>query len=246
MNILISGWPGAGSSTAAKINSIILRQRYLYGGGLLKTWAMRMGYDPKTEQINKWNAKYGKYWDEIWERYIFEKIKKDDNLMIDTKLLGFFVEKPKHLMEIFITAYLQARQARAKDDKRREEIVNRDRNLQIQWIRKYKIDLFDLQQIRKNYKYIIDTSEIGIPDVAFKVFQIIRDNSGIPSSINSSRVQQEIQQIAENFGDDHEYLNKIITALNLIIKPEEIMQEMMNFMPSELFANIPPEMKKVW
>ena len=217
MNILISGWPGAGSSTAAKILALTLNMKYLYGGGVLKHWADSMGYDSKTNAINDWMEKYGDKWNSIWEKYIIEKQKQIDDTIIDAKLVGFFVEKAASVQKFYIIASNEARRNRAGSDQRLEDIEKRDDILKNSWIEKYGINIFDTEQLKKNYDHVIDTSEIGIKEVALKLLDLI----------TQTNYSSEIEAIMKSYESELKFLENELKKRSLYYAPEQVLAEIL-------------------
>jgi len=214
--------------------------QYLYGGGVMKYWVQKMGYDPKTDEINKWNKKYGDHWDAIWDRYIFEKLQSIQGTIIDTKVLGFFVEKPERLIEIFLVASKEARQSRAGSDKRKEDLAKRDRQLKESWKDKYGVNIFDKNQIRNNYDLLLNTSEIGIRDVAYELIKYIYQF--YLKQENLARLESKLDKIVFEYNKDSDYLVKTLKNSQLYIEPKEIFAEMRT-QYEHLFENLPEEMK---
>lgn len=243
MNILISGWPGAGSSTAAKILALTLNMQYLYGGGVLKRWAELMGYNPKTNELNSWILKYGKYWDDLWEKYLLSKADKLDNTIIDSKISGFFIDKPEKVIEIFIIASLDARMSRAAGDKRKEEIRERDEILQKTWEKKYNINIFDQKELSAKYNYVVDTSNIGIQAVARRLLEIVSKKQ--PDQFQLDTYKKRLNAIYHSFFQNSDYLNDALREKKLYISPDKILEDLQSGDYADISSHLPPEMSKI-
>lgn len=241
MNIIISGWPATGASTAAKFMALTLDMKYLYGGGMLKYWADQMGYDSKTNEINDWTEKYGKYWDKFWDIYAKWKIENSDNIIIDSKILGFFVKRPNNIKEIFLIASTEARKKRVGSDKRTEDISVRDKMLRQSWLKAYKIDIFDRKSLESNYDFVLDTTSINIPDVALRILEFI--DSKNPSYFNKH--QKILSELVPEYNNaPRAYLKEALRDRNLYFPQEQIIKEWNSSLFEKYADKIPVEMRK--
>jgi cytidylate kinase len=75
MNIILSGWPGTGTTTLALLLANLLDYKYLYAGGLLKYIAKRsVGVESGAKFVEFENT-VGPYWDMLWEKYAVWKLR---------------------------------------------------------------------------------------------------------------------------------------------------------------------------
>ncbi len=217
MNIIVSGWPGVGSSTNAKLLSYIFNLRYIYVGGIVKFLAQKMGYNSKTKEFIIWSEKYLNDWDYIWENFILEEYKNFENTVIDAKLLGFFINE-KVVKKIFIIASRQARMKRFASDKRKILLNQRDKILELDWKKRYNIDFFDLNFIKQHYDFILDTSNLNITKAGIRVCEYIKGKKLDQNEI------QKIQYIGDKFFKIPGILDTQLEKINLIIPGYDIIK----------------------
>jgi len=241
MNIIISGWPATGASTAAKLIALTLDMKYLYGGGMLKYWADQMGYDSKTDEINDWIEKYGKYWDEFWDKYAKWKIENSDNIIIDAKMLGFFVKSSNNTKEIYLIASLEARRKRVGSDKRSEDVILRDNILRESWLDTYNIDIFNKESLKKNYNFVLDTSEISIPDVALRILNFLDSKKASLFDAHQKKLQELMEGYLQDPGD---FLNNELAKRDSYYPKEEIIKEWNTSEFKSLVEELPMAMRK--
>lgn len=246
----MSSWPSSGGTTMALICADILDLPYIYAGGVLKEWSRRMGYDPTTNREHQWEQQYGTIWDIFWEEYILLKVKNSPKILAEGKTLGFLL--PKGLaFEVMITASLEVRSKRANTDLRSEFIQNRDNFLQRRWLELFKIDLFNLDSIKKNYDLLVDNSNLNIYESLELVFSHflkteMASNAGYTSEDFSPELLEKYQKefmAAQAHGNKGKDLIKArLQEKKLIISNEEIFKEWNRDYP-ELLTNLPPEMR---
>lgn len=243
-NIIISSWPSAGGSTAARFTALSLDFKYYYAGGVLKYWAEIMGYDPKSTDLLKWSDKYHDHWDKVWEGYVAKKIEKTNKAMFEGKTAGFLLKKRKKAYSIFITAIISERQKRARGDKRTENIALRDKFLREKWKRSLGVDIFNMYQIRKNYNAVIDSSRINILQTAQAVLEQLR-YSGKFKKVNFLNAHKELIDLYGNYEKDSDYLLNTLKYRGLLETPREIMLEWHEKPYKKLLGKLPSEMKEV-
>ncbi len=217
-NVIISGWPGCGSSTNAKIASFIFQMKYFYVGGLTRYVASLMGYGEKDRDLVVWNEKYLESWDKLWEEYIIENIMNFENTIFDSKILGFFVKSSK-FKKIFITANLDVRLSRLKHDKRADTLLKRDAILKEKWKNAYDIDFFDRTFIASNYDIVLDTSNMDIYKAALSVCEFIKDDK-----LNDIEIKQ-IKYLADHYFTNPDLLPSKLKENKLIYDYVEILKD---------------------
>ncbi len=242
-NLIISSWPSAGGSTAARILALVLNKKHIYAGGVLKAWVKAMGYDPKSNEINDWSEKYHDHWDYVWENYIKQKVQNSSNTIFEGKTAGFMLKNTPNTYKIYITASLQARMNRTKADMRIEEIQIRDKYLQKQWKKLFGFDLFDMQTLKNCYDYIIDTTNLNIPETAINILTQLNEQSIIQGDVETFIAK--VKDVYEQYIKNSNYLMEEIEKRKLCFDPESIFKEIASDYP-ELIKDIPEEMKVVY
>lgn len=189
-NIIISGKASSGTSVTALFLAYLLNKKYIYAGGVLKFFAEELGYDPKSSDIVDFEKKYGEKWDILWENYIVWKIENTRNLLIDAKIAGFFVNQEPWLFEVFVLPSIEARIERAGYDKRTEDIHQRDLEHASRWKKLFGVDILDVEQIRENYDFIIDNSDMTISETVYKIYKVMREALGLKDILLMSDIEK--------------------------------------------------------
>jgi cytidylate kinase len=172
-NILTSSWPSAGGTTMTLMLANFLKLKYIYAGGVLKEWASRMGYDPKSNEFHDWEKEYGEHWDKFWESYILWKLGDKKGFVYEGKTSGFLL--PGDIaFEVMLVASEEARASRASGDGRVEEIHERDLILAERWERLFGIKFLSLEAIKENYEIMLDTSYLTLTQSFLEVLVALK------------------------------------------------------------------------
>jgi len=177
--IIVSGPPGAGSSTIAKALARKLKLRYFSVGKIQKSFGTSKKEGKSALEV--WRAKYGK------SKYFHLKTldqpqineAKKGNVVINSKL-GIHFLKNLSDKKIWLDVPLKVRAIRsAKRDKisvsqaikeiKKREIIERN-----EFRRLYGFDYFDQ---KKYADFVIDSSELPIDRTVSKILQFIKKKS---------------------------------------------------------------------
>lgn len=143
MRVTISGLPGSGTSTVAKIVASKLDYSLISAGEIFRELARKRGYT--LEQFGK-IAEQDSEIDLYIDRLQRERAQKADNAVIEGRLSGWMV---KEAFKIFLFADRESRVSRiAKRENKslyiaREETLNREKDEERRYSKFYGIDLKD-------------------------------------------------------------------------------------------------------
>lgn len=236
MNIIISGWPAAGGSTLSILLAYLLEYKYLYGGGVMKSFARQVVKDDSGPKFIEFERAFGPYFDAIWEKYAIWKIQHSNNLILDGKAGGFFVED-ENVFEIMVIAENHVRQQRADGDKRAlggVTLPQRDADLMRRWQSTYGINIFDAAQIKLNYDLILDTTSLSIERELEQVLVHLEEDYRYPES-DLSYAKSKIPQVVSDYRlkGKHHFLGLLQDNAQLIDE-EIIFKEWKHQFPNEV------------
>ncbi len=202
-----------------------------------------VGTDSGNEYL-EFENKYGKYFDQIWENYAIWKVSHTDCLLIDSKMLGFFIDK-EDLFEIMLVASTDIRQQRALQDGRdtvAKTIHLRDAQLQQRWKVSKGIDLFDPGQIKQSYDLILDNSVLSIEQELETVLSYLEEDYRFPES-DLSDLKNAIPEIVSDYTmREASGILADIEKNHQLIGYDIVLQEWKHQFPRE-FQLLPPEMQ---
>jgi len=181
MIITISGMPGSGKSTIAKILAEKLGYKHLSGGDLRGQIALKHGLT--IDELNKIGEK------EIWtDKEVDDKLvkiaKNEDNYVIDSWIAFHFIPQS---IKIFLDVRPEEGAKRVfenprpdEDKKKALKETEKMLNIRVETTRKrykkyYNVDFLD----KKNYDFILDTSDLSIEQVTEKVLNFIKCKSKV-------------------------------------------------------------------
>jgi predicted cytidylate kinase len=169
--ITISGLPGSGKSTVAEILKKKLNLDYIYSGNIFRKMAIK--YNMNLDEFGKYCEK-NKNVDEELDKYQLEMIQKG-NIIVEGRISGWLAYRNNiPSMKIFLQADLETRAGRIikreKGDfeKRKKEILERERSESNRYNKYYNINLDDISI----YDLVINTSD-KLPE---EIVKIILDN----------------------------------------------------------------------
>ncbi len=175
MKISISGTPGAGKSTVAKLLAKKLGMKYYSVGDLRGRMAMERGMT--IEEFNKLGEKEF-FTDKLADEYQKELGKNEDNFVIDGRLSFHFIPDS---VKVYLTADMDVAAQRIflnpRPDEReyrdieevRKSLLERMESDKKRYLKYYGIDPFR----PKHYDIVIDTTSMSSEDVAEKIIEVI-------------------------------------------------------------------------
>jgi len=176
MIITISGKPGSGKSTVAKLLAEKLGYRMFSAGDLRGKIAMKHGLT--IDQLNKIGEKE-RWTDEECDKLVEKMGKKEDNIVFDSWLAWHFIPKA---VKIFLDVDLKESVKRIFKNQRPDEqkqssvegvfqmITNRMNETIARYKKWYGINYLDI----KNYDLVIDTTNLKQEETLKKILEFIR------------------------------------------------------------------------
>ncbi len=173
--IVISGRPGAGSSTISRLIAKKLKLKYFSTGlvhkGISKTKKESLA------ALQAWNTKYGssKRFHKNLDK-LQVKVAKKGNVVITGKLAIHFLKKySKYKIWLDVPLKVRARRTAHRDKipyrKALKEVAEREKIERKNWKKMYGIDYFALG---KDADFIIDTSKLKIGQSVHRILKFIR------------------------------------------------------------------------
>ena len=175
--IVVSGPPGAGSSTVAKAVAKKMKLRYFSVGKIQKSFGNSKKEGKSSLEV--WRKKYGKtreFHSKVLDKPQIEEAEKG-NAVINSKL-GIHFLKNMSDKKIWLDVSLEVRAKRsAQRDKipveqARKEIKERENIERHEFKRLYGFDYFDQ---KKDADFVIDSSNSTIRETVNKILDFIRN-----------------------------------------------------------------------
>jgi len=170
--IIISGQPGAGSTTISLILSYLLKYKYIYTGMVQRDLAKALGYDSEGEAFVRYTKEKESKYDKDVDRLVREEFLKNEKIILDSKIHGFFDYSNVDVLKVYVICSKQKRNQRIIAQGRKDglelldqrEKANRDNFLNL-----YGFDVFDEKQIRDKYDLVIDSTNQNIAETLHEI-----------------------------------------------------------------------------
>ncbi|MEI6462408.1 MAG: AAA family ATPase [bacterium] len=164
--LIISGEPGAGSTSLSLLLSYYLKMKLIYAGMIQRKLAKASGYEEEGERFVEYTkvleSKYDIEVDKAMRKYILE----NDNVIADSKINGFF-DYPSDVFKVYLLCSREVRNERILAQGRKDGLKlleERENANRLSFIKIYGFDMADEATIRKHYDLVIDSSKLNIPE----------------------------------------------------------------------------------
>ena len=171
--ITISGLPGVGTTTVAKLLEEKTNLKYVYSGDIFRNMAKK--YKMSLEEFGTYCEKH-KDVDEQLDRYQLEILQKG-NVIVEGRLSGWLafrnhISSLKILLEADIDTRVRRIIKREKGDinKRKNEIIKREKSEAIRYKKYYNIDINETSI----YDFVIDSSNKTPDEIVDIIFTEIK------------------------------------------------------------------------
>jgi len=172
--VTISGTPGSGKSTVAKLLEKKLGIKYVYSGMLFRKQAEK--YNMSLEKFGKYCEEHKEIDNELDKQQI--KLLKKGNIILEGRLSGWLAYKNnikafKVLLDTNIDTRAKRIVKREKGsvEKRKKEIVERERSEAVRYKKYYDIDLTDASI----YDVIIDTGDLKQDEIVDFIIESMKE-----------------------------------------------------------------------
>lgn len=177
MIVSISGKPGAGKSTVAKVLAERLGLKNHYMGGVIRQMAKEKGFT-----LQEFYAKSTEV-DKLIDDHLTKLGKEHDNFIVESRTAFHFIP---HSIKIYLDVDIEEGARRIMEESQKENERNEKKYKSMEeakeWVEKrlqtekqrYK-ELYDIDaHDKKNYDYIIDTTDMNVEEVQEKLLNFIR------------------------------------------------------------------------
>jgi len=225
MNIVVSGWSGAGSSTLSLILADLIGYKLMQGSQTFRFIGKSLGFGQTGIDRITADTFLEKYWGPIYDKYIDFAILNEDHILVESDLAAFRVGKIDNLFSVFLMASLESRKERLKSDSREKDIPlleQRELEHQKQYIATKGLDWLDKDIIAKKYNLPLESSNLNIAGVLDAVFEKL----DLPEKFNT----EEIEQLFWQKGKDYFYNS--LKSKELLFSTNEIIVNIRTLFPN--------------
>jgi len=247
MNILVSGWPGVGQTTLSLLLAKNFNFTHLQGSNTFRYIWKGLGLDKTAEDRVKADELVQNYWGKIYEKYVDYALVNDDKFVLESDIAGFRDTDKRKIFSIFLIANNEVRDKRLISDKRGDEIktlIERDLMLKREYKELFNADFFDLDKIKINYSFLLDSSELNI-SLELEIVYTNMFKQGFLDRNHFTNLMNDIDNEQSNYEKNGKawYVN-YLTENKLIPGAEEIIKKIRSAFKDEI-NNLPNEIKKI-
>jgi len=189
--IIISGQPGAGSTTISLILSFLLKYKYIYTGMVQRDLAKALGYDSEGEAFVRYTKEKESKYDKDVDKLVRAEFLKNENIILDSKIHGFFDYSGVDVLKVYVICSKEKRNQRIVAQGRKdglELLDQREKANRDGWLAIYGFDILDEKQIREKYDLVIDSTRQNISQTLKEIVDKLDANIPETDLVNISEV----------------------------------------------------------
>lgn len=247
MNIIISGWPGAGSSTLAMILSFKLKFKLIRGSESFRYLGEKLGFSDLGKDRVEVDSMLEKHWGKIYDKFIDYSILNKSSQVIESDIGAFRVGKGDTHISIFLAPSIEERKNRLIVDGREKdvnELVNRELELQKSYMDLHGIDWLDINEVNKHYDIVITDSNIKISDELKKVYTLLKSLNHLDNDTYTRFTNESISDEKYYWEKGKSFFLELLKENNLLTTGAEVLKESKRLFPDEI-SDMPQQLKAV-
>ncbi len=251
INLSISSWPGCGSTTLSILLALILERRYINIGNIYRHLGQKLGYANEGGT----RPKFDNYIEDIIgltiDNYSDYVLLNYNNLLFESDIAAFRIGKHPKVFSIFLIADKDERIKRV-ELQGRDDAVNvleqRDRVLRDVYQKLWAIDFFDTELIEKKYNMKFDNSNMTLETELRLIIDELKNYNAMNNFEESywNNIYNSIPKYVDLYWKEgKQFILDKLSSKNLLIKPEESMQDIAKIFPEDV-AQYPENVKKIF
>ncbi len=198
MNLAVSGWNGAGTSSLSLILAKTFNLKLIQATQTFRFLGEKLNYQDQGEGRIDADEFLEDYWGPIMDDYTDSLLTTSDNIILESDTAALRIGKIKNLFSVFLYADSQTRLKRLDIDNRPKDadlLAQRDAMLREKYQKISGVDWMNVQALKTKYNLVLDNSHLNISPELFAVYK------GLYKSKLISRSDYERY---ENFAQDEE------------------------------------------
>lgn len=241
MNIIVSGWPGAGQSTLALILSKSLKYTILQGSSTFRYLGTQIQLENVGADRIKADEILEPHWGPIFEKYMQWVATNKQRVITETDISGFFTKDNKNVYSIFLMASHEVRKGRLSKDGRDKDIdyiEQRDKSLSESYKKLFNVNFLDVTTIKDCYSRAIDNGEMSIAQELELVYKDLFNINAIEQAELNFLLEHAKQEEELFWTNGKEGILKYLNDSNLIVDTKGIIREICRVFPDDV-NNLP-------
>lgn len=177
MIVSISGKPGAGKSTVAKVLAEKLGLKHFYMGGIIRSMAKEKGMTLQEFYANSTDV------DKLVDDYLTNLGKAHDNFLVESRTAFHFIP---HSIKVYLDVDLEegakrifeeSKNKNERNEKKYKDVEEAKRSVEkrLETEKEHYSSLYNFDAHDKNhFDYILDTTDLTIEEVREKLLNFLR------------------------------------------------------------------------
>lgn len=239
MKIIVSGWPGCGSTTLSLLLAKSLGLRLIRGSASHRFFLDKLNIPQTGEGVIAMETLIQPFWGPIYDKYtkdLFLDITQD-NIIIDSDITGFMTGKNVNILSIFLHSTKESRlnhfnkDGRAEDGKLIDEI---DQKVFREYRDLYKINFLDLNEVAKSYSMLLDNSDLTLEKELNVIYEELRARNIIGGEQSRNMIKGSMFEEKDYLTNGKNFFIDILKNTGMLVSGEEIVKDIAKKYPEEI------------
>jgi cytidylate kinase len=246
MKLVVSGWPGTGSSTLCYLLASELDITLIKGTDVFRTVWAKVGAGQTGEKIIELEALIQPTLGLIYDKYI-DSILMDNarqNFIIESDIAAFRLGRNTEYYSIFLIANKEARRTRLGVDGRQKDIElleKREQELQQRYKDLMGLDFLNLETIKEKYNLLLDNSQLTLEAELTAIYQDFLEKGLIDQQkfeklkIRATEAETQFWNLGKkHYEESLKNAGKIIPGTQIIAELNAMFAKEINEFPEEV------------
>lgn len=245
MNIIVSGWPGAGQTSLSILLAYSLGYKLFQGTNTFRLLGKRLNFENTGLDRIEADELLERDFGPIFDRYQEQFAKAHDGVVIESDIAGFFIKHP-NVHEVFLTCDFETRAKRLGIDGRGADIETLKAREEAQ-ATYYKeiadVDFYDTEEIFRKYSQVFENSDMKISQELSEIYRILKVKGVFDDArhdelvANAVRLEQAFLEKGKQF-----FLDTLIER-GLVISGEQVIRDIIEMYRTEV-SRFPEELQR--
>lgn len=243
MNIIVSGWPGAGQTSLSILLAYSLGYKLFQGTNTFRLLGKKLNFSNEGADRIKADELLENHYGFVFDKYQKYFAESENKVIIESDLAGFYIKHP-NVHEVFLTCLFETRVSRLGIERQDdiEFLKERDISLGGKYKTLFNVDFFDTEAIFKNYSQVFENTDMKIAQELGEIYRVMKVK-GIFDDAKHDELVANAFKLEEEFWAEGKqaFIDKLI-ARGLIISAEEIIKDIKKLYKNEI-DNFPEELR---
>jgi cytidylate kinase len=246
VNLVISGWPGGGTTTLSILLSYALKLKLYRGSSTFRLLGEKLKFgDTGKDRIDA-DSELEPVFGPIYDRYNKYVLENRDSILVETDYHIADRKKNPKIIAYFLCTSVSVRAGRLSIDSRENDvdlIQERDSLLRQKYKDLFGIDWFDKKDLKRQYNVLIDNDNATISEELEVIYRDLMRKGYI--SVDEYKILVMHMNDLESlfWTNGKQYLLDLLDRESLLYKGEDILKEINQLFRTEIL-NMPTNIRE--